>query len=192
MKHQTVEGFSKLSKEGKIEWVVNEYLNGDDSAIKILKQYWNDDAELQKLHDEFSENTISNFYMPFGLAPNFLINNELYAIPMAVEESSVNFLVSFNLPLFVGKQENINLKFNIENNKLIATNQANSHIQVNNLALVDANKKVVFKAESMNYLLAKMNYSYALKDTKITDPKKYSVQFFTDKNDDMVELKLSD
>lgn len=113
-------------------------------------------------------------------------------IPQAVEESSVNFLVSFNLPLFVGKQENINLKFNIENNKLIATNQANSHIQVNNLALVDANKKVVFKAESMNYLLAKMNYSYALKDTNITDPKKYSVQFFTDKNDDMVELKLSD
>ncbi len=44
----------------------------------------------------------------------------------------------------------------------------------------------------MNYLLAKMNYSYALKDTNITDPKKYSVQFFTDKNDDMVELKLSD
>ncbi|MEG0529658.1 MAG: hydroxymethylglutaryl-CoA reductase, partial [Bacilli bacterium] len=89
MKHQAVEGFSKLSKEGKIEWVVNEYLNGDESAIKVLKQYWNDDADLQKLHDEFSENTISNFYMPFGLAPNFLINDELYAIPMAVEESSV-------------------------------------------------------------------------------------------------------
>ena len=89
MKHQAVEGFSKLSKEGKIEWVVNEYLNGDKSVINILKQYWNDDADLQKLHDEFSENTVSNFYMPFGLAPNFLINNELYDIPMAVEESSV-------------------------------------------------------------------------------------------------------
>ncbi len=49
MKHQAVEGFSKLSKEGKIEWVVNEYLNGDESAIKVLKQYWNDDADLQKL-----------------------------------------------------------------------------------------------------------------------------------------------
>lgn len=89
MKHQPVEGFSKLSKEGKIEWLVNEYLNGDEKAIQTLKQYWNDDAELQKLHDEFSENTISNFYMPFGLAPNFLINDELYTIPMAVEESSV-------------------------------------------------------------------------------------------------------
>ncbi|MBF0597814.1 hydroxymethylglutaryl-CoA reductase [Faecalibacter rhinopitheci] len=89
MTHQPVQGFSKLSKEGKIEWLVNEYLNGDEKAIQTLKQYWNDDADLQKLHDEFSENTISNFYMPFGLAPNFLINDELYTIPMAVEESSV-------------------------------------------------------------------------------------------------------
>lgn len=89
MKHQPIEGFSKLSKEGKIEWLVNEYLNGDEKAIQTLKQYWNDDADLQKLHDEFSENTITNFYMPFGLAPNFLINDEIYTIPMAVEESSV-------------------------------------------------------------------------------------------------------
>ena len=27
--------------------------------------------------------------MPFGVAPNFLINNKMYAIPMAIEESSV-------------------------------------------------------------------------------------------------------
>ncbi|WP_068597822.1 hydroxymethylglutaryl-CoA reductase, degradative [Vaginella massiliensis] len=89
MNKQPVEGFSKLSKDGKIEWLVNEYLNGDDKAIKTLKQYWNNDEDLQKLHDEFSENTISNFYMPFGLAPNFLINGRLYTIPMAIEESSV-------------------------------------------------------------------------------------------------------
>ncbi len=89
MNKQPVEGFSKLSKEGKIEWLVNEYLNGEEKAIQTLKQYWNTDEDLQKLHDEFSENTISNFYMPFGLAPNFLINNELYTIPMTIEESSV-------------------------------------------------------------------------------------------------------
>ncbi|MBT8292423.1 MAG: hydroxymethylglutaryl-CoA reductase, degradative, partial [Eudoraea sp.] len=34
-------------------------------------------------------NTISNYYLPFGIAPNFLINDKLYAIPMAIEESSV-------------------------------------------------------------------------------------------------------
>ena len=46
-------------------------------------------TKLQQLHDEFIENTISNFYMPFGVAPNFLINEKLYTIPMTIEESSV-------------------------------------------------------------------------------------------------------
>jgi hydroxymethylglutaryl-CoA reductase len=44
---------------------------------------------VQKLHDEFAENTLSNFYLPYSVAPNFLINNKLYAVPMAIEESSV-------------------------------------------------------------------------------------------------------
>lgn len=89
MNHKPVEGFSKMSKEGKIEWLVNEYLDGSEKAIQTLKQYWNSDTELQRLHDEFSENTVSNFYMPFGFAPNFLIDGELQCLPMAIEESSV-------------------------------------------------------------------------------------------------------
>lgn len=89
MNHTPVEGFSKMSKDGKIEWLVNEYLDGSEKAIQILKQYWNEDPALQQLHDEFSENTLSNFYMPFGFAPNFLIDGELHCIPMAIEESSV-------------------------------------------------------------------------------------------------------
>lgn len=89
MKHTPVEGFSKMSKEGKIEWLVNEYLNGSETAIQTLKQYWNEDSDLQRLHDEFSENTLSNYYMPFGFAPNFLVDGELLCIPMAIEESSV-------------------------------------------------------------------------------------------------------
>jgi hydroxymethylglutaryl-CoA reductase len=86
---EPVAGFSKFSKEEKIEWLSNRYLNNDKEATKVLKQYWNEDYKLQQLHDEFTENTISNFYLPFGLAPNFLINGELLAIPMAIEESSV-------------------------------------------------------------------------------------------------------
>ena len=46
-------------------------------------------AKLQQLHDEFIENTLTNYYLPFGIAPNFLINDTLYAIPMVIEESSV-------------------------------------------------------------------------------------------------------
>lgn len=89
MNHQPVEGFSKLTKQGKIDWIVKEYLNNDAEYEKVLKQYWNENPELQKLHEEFSENTISNFYMPYGIAPNFLIDGKLLALPMAVEESSV-------------------------------------------------------------------------------------------------------
>lgn len=89
MIHKPVEGFSKLTKDRKIDWIVNEYLEGNDNYKTILKQYWNENAELQKLHEEFSENTISNFYMPYGIAPNFLIDGKLLALPMAVEESSV-------------------------------------------------------------------------------------------------------
>jgi hydroxymethylglutaryl-CoA reductase len=89
MNHKPVEGFSKLTKQGKIDWLVNEYLEGNSEYQHILNQYWNENADLQKLHDEFSENTISNFYMPYGIAPNFLIDGKLFALPMAVEESSV-------------------------------------------------------------------------------------------------------
>ncbi len=74
MNHTPIEGFSKLTKKGKIDWLVNEYLDGNSEYQNILSQYWNDNANLQKLHDEFSENTISNFYMPYGIAPNFLID----------------------------------------------------------------------------------------------------------------------
>ena len=44
---------------------------------------------MQNLHDEFSENSISNYYLPFSIAPNFLINDKKFTIPMTIEESSV-------------------------------------------------------------------------------------------------------
>jgi len=84
-----VKGFSKLSKKAKIEWIANEYLNGDENCVSLLKSYWHNDPKTQKIHDEFIENTISNFYVPFGIAPNFLINDEIFCLPMAIEESSV-------------------------------------------------------------------------------------------------------
>jgi hydroxymethylglutaryl-CoA reductase len=84
-----IAGFSKLSKEEKIAWLSKTYLKESKEAESVLRQYWNQDAKLQQLHEEFTENTISNFYLPFGIAPNFLINGDLLAIPMAIEESSV-------------------------------------------------------------------------------------------------------
>ena len=84
-----ISGFSKLSKLEKIDWLEEHYLSDYPSAKRIIKQYWNSDEKLQKLHDEFTENTISNYYLPLGVAPNFNIDGQLFAIPMAIEESSV-------------------------------------------------------------------------------------------------------
>jgi hydroxymethylglutaryl-CoA reductase len=84
-----ISGFSKFTKEQKIQWLTENYFNNKPETINIIKQYWNLDANLQQLHDDFIENTISNFYMPYGVAPNFIINNRTYVIPMVVEESSV-------------------------------------------------------------------------------------------------------
>ena len=84
-----IEGFSKLTKYEKIAWVNKTYFQDDKSSLKQIEQYWVNDSDLQKIHDEFSENTISNFLFPLGLAPNFLIDGKDYTIPMAIEESSV-------------------------------------------------------------------------------------------------------
>jgi hydroxymethylglutaryl-CoA reductase len=84
-----VSGFSKLSKNEKIDWLLKHHFNNDAAIKAVILQYWNTNEALQNLHDEFIENTISNYYLPFAVAPNFLINGKMYTIPMTIEESSV-------------------------------------------------------------------------------------------------------
>ena len=54
-----------------------------------MQSYWYPNEEQQKLFDEFSENTVTNFHLPYGIVPNILINGVWYCIPMVTEESSV-------------------------------------------------------------------------------------------------------
>lgn len=54
-----------------------------------LVSYWHNNEDQQKILDGFSENTISNYPMPYGVAPNFVINGKPYCVPMVIEESSV-------------------------------------------------------------------------------------------------------
>tara|TARA_Y100000780_G_scaffold232570_1_gene266808 strand:+ start:104303 stop:105655 length:1353 start_codon:yes stop_codon:yes gene_type:complete len=89
-----IKGFSRLSKEEKINYIIKTYLNdeasvSEEEAKKLLQSFWHSDDDLQKTLDEFSENTVSNFAFPFGVAPNVLINDHLYCVPMVIEESSV-------------------------------------------------------------------------------------------------------
>ncbi len=86
---KVISGFSKLSKQEKIDWLTNNFVVNPLFAKETLQQYWNEDRILQELHDDFVENTLSNFYLPYAVAPNFVINGKDYAVPMVVEESSV-------------------------------------------------------------------------------------------------------
>ncbi len=81
-------GFSKLIKEDKLK-AVAEFIENPSEFIALLKSFWHQDQEHQKKFDEFSENTISNFHIPYGVSPNVIINGETYIVPMVIEESSV-------------------------------------------------------------------------------------------------------
>jgi hydroxymethylglutaryl-CoA reductase len=83
-----IKGFSKLLKEDKLK-IVAELMDNQVETIELLKSFWHPDRRKQKIFDEFSENTISNFYIPYGVAPNVKINDVTYLVPMVIEESSV-------------------------------------------------------------------------------------------------------
>ncbi|WP_116106280.1 hydroxymethylglutaryl-CoA reductase, degradative [Lewinella sp. IMCC34191] len=85
--NRRVSGFSKFNKHQRREWLLNHFLQGhDDGEFAFFDA---NSSDLQEVVDNFSENTLANFPLPFGIAPNFLINGELYAVPMVIEESSV-------------------------------------------------------------------------------------------------------
>lgn len=81
-----IKGFSKLSREEKVQVLIEQQHLVPELSDRF-KQFLHPDK--QYLFDDISENIISNFYLPFSLAPNFLVNDELYIVPMVIEESSV-------------------------------------------------------------------------------------------------------
>ncbi|MEX1003608.1 MAG: hydroxymethylglutaryl-CoA reductase, degradative [Crocinitomicaceae bacterium] len=83
-----IEGFSKKSKEEKIE-AIAKFFKDTEKTTRTFKSFNHPDPVIQRMINEFSENTISNFHLPYSIAPNFLINGKTYAIPMVIEESSV-------------------------------------------------------------------------------------------------------
>ena len=85
MPRSIINGFSKLSKQQKIAVLADQI--GDAAMGNELQSY--DHPFDQERFNGFSENTLTNFYLPYGVAPNFLINGEIFHVPMVVEESSV-------------------------------------------------------------------------------------------------------
>lgn len=88
-------GFSKKKKEEKLDLIGNFFENKEE-VIRYFKSFHHHDKAIQELIEEFSENTISNFHLPYSVAPNFLINNKVYTLPMVIEESSVVAAASYS------------------------------------------------------------------------------------------------
>ena len=83
---EKIKAFSKLSASEKAQFIDRLLLG---NAMETLQKFKLADNKIQQEIEEISENAISNFVLPFGIAPNFLINGKIYHIPMVTEESSV-------------------------------------------------------------------------------------------------------
>ena len=86
--HKIISGFSKLNRKQKIEWLV-ERLNLDSKTLDFLDSFQLDDESVQTIIADLSENQLSNYHLPFTVAPNFLINGKFLTFPLVTEESSV-------------------------------------------------------------------------------------------------------
>ena len=86
---KTINGFSKLTKQQKIKWLAGNFSSDPAAAENILAEWQHTDEQTQKIVDGFTENVLANFVLPYSIAPNFLINGKIYAVPMVIEESSV-------------------------------------------------------------------------------------------------------
>ena len=74
---ELISGFSKLDIKQKKEWINSQIDSRHESNIN------------ENIYYELTENVIDLFKLPFSLAPNFLINGDVYCVPMVTEESSV-------------------------------------------------------------------------------------------------------
>jgi hydroxymethylglutaryl-CoA reductase len=99
---QVINGFSKLSRSEKLAWLKAESQLSADT-LKILDTHLHKDADIQEVYGDLSENTVSNYYLPLGLSPNFLINGKMMTLPMVTEESSVVAAASSAAKFWSGK-----------------------------------------------------------------------------------------
>ncbi|MFW5892028.1 MAG: hydroxymethylglutaryl-CoA reductase [Bacteroidota bacterium] len=84
---EMIRGFSKLDRKNKVK-KISEWIQ-DDELEEFLHSFRLDDAPAQQTFEKFSENTLSNYHLPWGIVPNVLIDGNLFHVPVVIEESSV-------------------------------------------------------------------------------------------------------
>jgi len=86
--HQKIQGFSKMSREEKIR-IASEFASHPVEFTREMISNWLPGRNATDRDVDFTENAVSNFWLPFSVAPNFLIDGKQYMVPMVTEESSV-------------------------------------------------------------------------------------------------------
>lgn len=98
---QIVTGFSKLDRSGKTDIIRKQIpLTGED--IALLDSFHVRVSDLDEPVRSLSENYISNFVLPFSIAPNFVVNSKNYFLPMVTEESSIVAAASYAAKFWAG------------------------------------------------------------------------------------------
>lgn len=87
--NKTINGFSKLSKQQKIQWIADTFATDPEGMVQQINSWLHHDPAQQKVLDGFTENALTNYPLPFSIAPNVMVNGKVYAVPMVIEESSV-------------------------------------------------------------------------------------------------------
>jgi len=88
MDDSIIQGFSKYTKQQRIDVLIQKY-GFDPNLAQWLCSFEVSDENTQKIISDLSENPISNFHLPFSLAPNFVVNGKNLFFPLVSEESSV-------------------------------------------------------------------------------------------------------
>jgi len=88
MDNSIIQGFSKYTKQQRIDALIQKYGFDADLAEQLIS-FEASDKSTQKIIDDLSENPISNFHLPFSIAPNLVVNGKNLFFPLVSEESSV-------------------------------------------------------------------------------------------------------
>ena len=88
MDNPIIQGFSKYTKQQRINSLIQKY-GFKRHLATWLSSFEATDETTRKIIDDLSENPISSFYLPFSIAPNFVVNGKNLFFPLVSEESSV-------------------------------------------------------------------------------------------------------
>lgn len=86
--HKIINGFSKFDRTQKIQWLIEQF-HLDAETQAFLDSFQLTNHQWQAVIADLSENQLSNFHLPFTVAPNFIVDGQTQVFPLVTEESSV-------------------------------------------------------------------------------------------------------